>query len=105
VRRLTILVFLAALALSACGDTTVDPTTTSAGTGQTTTAAPEGDESAATTTAAGGGTTTTSSAPDATSTTSGRPLAPDFTLELSDGGFYTLSEGSKPVYLVFWAEW
>lgn len=40
-----------------------------------------------------------------TPTTSGRPPAPDFTLQLGDGGSYTLSEGSKPVYLVFWAEW
>lgn len=55
--------------------------------------------------------TTTSSEPGtsvagATETTSsGRPPAPDFTLELGGGGSYTLSEGEKPVYLVFWAEW
>ncbi|HUG32927.1 MAG TPA: hypothetical protein VMM14_08545 [Acidimicrobiia bacterium] len=48
---------------------------------------------------------TTTSAPEATETTSDRPLAPDFTLTLGDGGEYTLSEGAKPVYLVFWAEW
>ena len=42
---------------------------------------------------------------DATTTTSDRPLAPEFTLELGGGGTYTLSEGSKPVYMVFWAEW
>ncbi len=46
-------------------------------------------------------TTVTSAAP----TTSGRPIAPDFTLELGEGGTYTLSETDKPVYLVFWAEW
>ena len=34
-----------------------------------------------------------------------REPAPDFTLELGEGGSYTLSEGAKPVYLVFWAEW
>lgn len=44
-------------------------------------------------------------APEATGTTSDRELVPDFTLELGDGGTYTLSEGDKPVYLVFWAEW
>jgi hypothetical protein len=33
------------------------------------------------------------------------PMAPDFTIALGDGGTYTLSEGAKPVYLVFWAEW
>lgn len=36
---------------------------------------------------------------------SGRQPAPDFSLELASGEVYTLSEGSKPVYLVFWAEW
>lgn len=33
------------------------------------------------------------------------PVAPDFSLVLSDGSTFTLSEGSKPVYMVFWAEW
>jgi thiol-disulfide isomerase/thioredoxin len=32
-------------------------------------------------------------------------VAPDFTLVLGEGGQYTLSEGTKPVYLIFWAEW
>lgn len=48
---------------------------------------------------------TTTSESGATDTTSDRPLAPDFTLDLGDGGTYTLSEGERPVYLVFWAEW
>jgi hypothetical protein len=48
---------------------------------------------------------TTSTPPGQTTTTSDREIAPDFTLELGDGGEYTLSEGEKPVYLVFWAEW
>ena len=34
-----------------------------------------------------------------------RPQAPDFTLELADGGSFTLSEATRPVYLIFWAEW
>lgn len=38
-------------------------------------------------------------------TSSNRPTAPDFSLELGEGGTFTLSEGEKPVYLVFWAEW
>jgi hypothetical protein len=42
---------------------------------------------------------------DSASEVSTRILAPDFTLELGDGGSYTLSDGEKPVYLVFWAEW
>lgn len=55
--------------------------------------------------------TTTLTAPDTTTsedettTTSDRELAPDFTLELGEGGEYTLSDGARPVYLVFWAEW
>jgi hypothetical protein len=50
-------------------------------------------------------TTVTTTEPGTTEVTSDRPVAPDFTLQLGDGGSYTLSEGSKPVYLVFWAEW
>ena len=50
-------------------------------------------------------TQTTQGAADTTPATSDRPAAPDFSLPLADGGTYTLSEGSKPVYMVFWAEW
>lgn len=71
-----------------------------------------GTTSASPTTSVGNGTTlpddvtTQPTLPsDTTLTTSDRPLAPDFTLALGDGGTYTLSEGAKPVYLVFWAEW
>lgn len=52
-----------------------------------------------------GDATSTSVPPEETTTTSNREVAPDFTLDLGDGGEYTLSEGEKPVYLVFWAEW
>ncbi|MFV1960544.1 MAG: peroxiredoxin family protein [Acidimicrobiia bacterium] len=48
---------------------------------------------------------TTSPADSPSTTDSGRPVAPDFTLELAEGGQFTLSEGSKPVYIIFWAEW
>jgi hypothetical protein len=48
---------------------------------------------------------TSTSLPDVTSTSPERPVAPDFTLQLGEGGSYTLSDGEKPVYLVFWAEW
>ena len=74
--------------------------------GTTTTNADPGDTTvatSATTTSPGAGETTTS--PEETPTTSDRDLAPDFTLELGDGGSYTLSDGARPVYLVFWAEW
>lgn len=33
------------------------------------------------------------------------PAAPDFTLALGDGRSFTLSEESKPVFMIFWAEW
>lgn len=88
--------------LAACGGPAVSSSTTSE----------EGQIEAET------DTTTTSERPtteftDATTTTSlqcpvlesDRPAAPDFTLELGDGGKYTLSDGCQPVYLVFWAEW
>lgn len=31
--------------------------------------------------------------------------APDFTLALGAGGAFTLSEQTKPVLIIFWAEW
>lgn len=31
--------------------------------------------------------------------------APDFTLALGNGGTFTLAEESRPVFMVFWAEW
>jgi len=33
------------------------------------------------------------------------PPAPDFTMALADGGTFTLSEQSMPVYMIFWADW
>lgn len=51
----------------------------------------------------------TGAAPSSTDTvttpTNEGPPAPDFTLALGDGGSYTLSQGAKPVYMIFWAEW
>lgn len=76
--------------LSGTSAATDPPVTTTAG---------SVDEAAPTTT------DTTAPASETTETTSGRPVAPDFTLALGDGGEFTLSEGEKPVYLVFWAEW
>lgn len=45
------------------------------------------------------------SEPDASPSGVDGPTAPDFSLVLSDGSTFTLSEGAKPVYMVFWAEW
>lgn len=99
VRRILLPLAVLALVLTACSGDGEAATTTA---GPTTTQEPD----RATTSIAGDGAgTTTSAGPDVTTTLSDRPLAPDFTLELGDGGSYTLSEGAKPVYLVFWAEW
>lgn len=103
------LMIIAALSVAACSSSDAEPSTTVPGSDDVTTTA--GDDSPQTTpgqeptTTTGDDGSTTTSAPEATGTTSGRPVAPDFTLELGDGGSYTLSEGSKPVYMIFWAEW
>jgi len=90
------------LVLAACGPASEEPATTDATIDQTTTSIGEGTAPADTQEQ---DTTTSTNATASTGTTSDRPLAPDFTLELGDGGTYTLSDGAKPVYLVFWAEW
>jgi hypothetical protein len=93
---------LAALAMivTACGgspaaETTVAPTTPAVSTtaGETTTTVP-----GATTTTAAVTPTTARVLPE------GDP-APGFTVELGEGGTFTLSEHARPVYLLFWAEW
>jgi len=92
-----------ALAVAACSDTAGTPDTTQpadAGGDLVATATTEGNDTTAPETTDPGEEST-----ETTDTTSDRPLAPDFTLELGDGSSFTLSEGEKPVYLVFWAEW
>jgi PBP1b-binding outer membrane lipoprotein LpoB len=99
VRRLDLLTFVFALILVGCASESAGPTPTTESGQASTTQPSESPDS----TEAPAATTTTE--PGATETTSGRPSAPDFSLELGEGGTYTLSEGAKPVYLVFWAEW
>lgn len=89
---------LIALVLAACSGGTGGSTTETPG---TTTVPPT---SAASSTVSPSTEATTAPPPGGGSITEG-PAAPDFTLELGTGGTYTLSEGSKPVFLVFWAEW
>ena len=66
--------------------------------------------------AACGGATATEEPSDAPPSTEAPPLtsepvvvdgppAPDFALALDDGRGFILSDESKPVYMVFWAEW
>ena len=87
------------LLVAACSQQGGEPTTTSLLDDVTT---PTSDAVSPTTRPGEGDPTSTDGA---TSTTSDRPMAPDFSLELGDGGTYSLAEGAKPVYLVFWAEW
>jgi hypothetical protein len=95
------LIGLLSLVLAGCSSDGSGSATTKASTTQSTatTATSESTEPTQ------GPAATTSTTLEPTGTTSGRPAAPDFTLELGDGGDFTLSEGTKPVYLVFWAEW
>ncbi len=85
-RRSAALAVVAALCLAACGDpvTSADLTTSSS--------AIESSSSSSTTSSS-------------STVTEARNAAPDFTLELGDGGTFVLSEEARPVYLVFWAEW
>jgi hypothetical protein len=101
VRRLLAVLSVSALALAACDATGGGGTTTAAVDPTATTLSPVAGDEAATTSSSEVAATDGATA----STASGGPLAPDFTLTLGDGGTYTLSEGAKPVYLVFWAEW
>ncbi|MEX2323803.1 MAG: TlpA disulfide reductase family protein [Acidimicrobiia bacterium] len=86
---------LAVLLIAGCAPTATAPSTTTPGTTATTvvgetTMPPQGGDP--------GETTTTRVAP------AGEP-APDFTLALDGGGSFSLSAETKPVLLVFWAEW
>ncbi|MGD2059378.1 MAG: hypothetical protein PVF87_00795 [Acidimicrobiia bacterium] len=102
-RRHSILALFAVVLISACSQQGADPTGNTTPTTTTGDAVGMPDDSGATATTAPAPTTTAPS--DTTQATSDRPVAPDFNLELGEGGSYTLSEGAKPVYLVFWAEW
>jgi len=96
--RVLVALTLVALVAAACGgDTLSASTAVGADPPQTTTVAtttPDPVEEVGAT-----------SSTEGTTVVSNRPIAPDFTLELGAGGSFTLSEGEKPVYLVFWAEW
>jgi len=93
-----------ALILVACASQGARSTATTEG-GQLSTSQPSDSGSGESPDSTDKPASTTTTAQEATETTSGRPLAPNFSLDLGDGGTYTLSEGAKPVYLVFWAEW
>jgi len=103
-KRLAVVAVLAVVA-AACGGATAGTQATEAPSTappvSTEPAAPGPDPTPATTEAAPGA---TEAAPGTTEAPAG-PLAPDFSLTLSDGSVFTLSTELKPVYLIFWAEW
>ena len=83
--------------------TTVSETTSPAT--SETAPAPETTQAAAETTTAP---SPTEAEPDTTTTAAPEPLgppAPDFSLQLSDGETFVLSEHDQPVVVFFWAEW
>ena len=87
------------LIASACGSTEPAPPT-SAAPGTTAAAGGPSVTTGATATVPESGTSDEAPSPNPD-----RPIAPDFELALSDGGTFTLSAETRPVYLVFWAEW
>ena len=104
-RRLALLIAIGLLAVACSSADSVSSTTGS-----------QSDQSAPSTTAAAAespapsAATTDSTAPSSTEAPAptpdpNRPLAPDFELTLGTGELYQLSAETKPVYLVFWAEW
>ena len=90
---------------TAAPTTTRAPTTTTRAPTTTTTAAPTTTTVAPTTTTTAAPTTTTAAPTTTTTEAHNRPTAPDFTLELGNGGTFTLSAEPRAVYMVFWAEW
>jgi ABC-type glycerol-3-phosphate transport system substrate-binding protein len=79
-------------------------------------ATPDPQPSAGTAAPAAGGAPSTTVTTTAPATTAGgsdsrpapdpnRPPAPDFELTLGSGGVFALSAETRPVFLVFWAEW
>jgi hypothetical protein len=97
------LVVVLAIVLGACAPGVSDQSAaTTSPVAETTTSPVSTSPEATTTTPATGGedTPTTRPAPNPD-----RPLAPEFSLTLSDGTEYEFASEVRPVYLVFWAEW
>lgn len=101
-----IVLVVTALVLAACAGGTATPSTDAPPTPTTATTSP----SDAPTTVPTTGSTDSTSETDAPPVTRpapdpSRPLAPDFSLTLSDGTVYDYASEVRPVFMVFWAEW
>lgn len=96
------LIVVVALVLAACSEPASQPAAPPGTDPPSPTSAPSTTvgETATTSASAGSSTVTTRPAPNPD-----RPLAPEFSLTLSDGIEYRLANEVRPVYLVFWAEW
>ena len=109
-QRLAILLTALALVAAACGGGAADvsspaesPSTTGAGDAAPATTAPAAEPS--TSPATEPDEETTQPEPERPAPDPNREIAPDFDLLLSDGSTFVLSEETRPVFMVFWAEW
>jgi hypothetical protein len=110
-RRSTFVAVVALLAfvLAACGgggsasDAPAGPDTTLFGSGPESSQVTAGQDASSPTSTSGEASAETPTPSSATD--QDLPDAPDFTLELGEGGEFVLSAEPKPVYLIFWAEW
>lgn len=88
--------------VAACGDGADRPVTPPPAVTSPVTPPGESVPSRSTPTTSGPAGTAPGSAP--TTTVAGE-AAPDFALDLGNGGTFVLSEEARPVFMVFWAEW
>lgn len=102
-RRSRTLLLVASLVLAGCAGGTA--ATDAAGDPPATTAPAASTPATSATTAAPVPTTRVPAGSVTTSIADDRPEAPDFSLDLGDGGTFVLSEETRPVFMVFWAEW
>ena len=109
-QRLFTLLTGLALVLAACGGGAADTATPA----ESSSTGPSSDASPATTvTSTEPGTSpateptegTTEPATERPAPDPNREIAPDFSLLLGDGSTFVLSEETRPVFMVFWAEW
>lgn len=98
----TAFVGLALAIVAACGDGADRPVTPPPEV--TSTVASPGESVPPRTTPTTSGPTGTVPGSGSTTTVAGE-AAPDFALDLGNGGTFVLSEEARPVFMVFWAEW
>jgi ABC-type glycerol-3-phosphate transport system substrate-binding protein len=106
-RRVSIVAVLA-LILAACGGGEGDAIPEVVTTAPANATTPDSAAPAANTPEDGSVTTTTTGGANSGERPAPNPdrqIAPDFTLNLGSGSTFVLSEETRPVFMVFWAEW